>query len=92
MRIAPPGWLPEARTEPEARIREARRRQRRRWLAAGVASAVVLAGVAGVAATPEGSAFRQLRRHHRNPERNHRAKPWPIGLDQALHVARATGF
>ena len=50
MRIAPPGWLPDARTGPEALIREARRRQRRRWLAAGVAVAGVLAGVAGVAA------------------------------------------
>jgi hypothetical protein len=50
MRIAPPGWLPDARTEPEALIKEARRRQRRRWLAVGVAVAAVLAGVAGVAA------------------------------------------
>ena len=50
MRIAPPGWLPDARTGPEALIKEARRRQRRRWLAVGVAVAVVLAGVAGVAA------------------------------------------
>ena len=50
MRIAPPGWPPEARTEPEALIKEARRRQRRRWLAAGVAVAAVLAGVAGVTA------------------------------------------
>jgi hypothetical protein len=50
MRIAPPGWLPDARTQPEALIKEARRRQRRRWLAVGVAVAVVLAGVAGVAA------------------------------------------
>jgi len=46
VRIAPP----VARTEPEALIKEARRRQRRRWLAVGVAVAVVLAGVAGVAA------------------------------------------
>jgi len=50
VRIAPPGWPPEARTEPEALIKEARRRQHRRWLAAGVAVAAVLAGVAGVAA------------------------------------------
>ena len=50
MRIAPPGGLAEARTEPEALIKEARRRQRRRWLAVGVAVAAVLAGVAGVAA------------------------------------------
>ena len=50
MRIGPPDWLPDARTEPEALIKEARRRQHRRWLAVGVAVAVVLAGVAGVAA------------------------------------------
>ena len=50
MRIVPPGWLPDARTEPEALIKEARRRQHRRWLAVGVAVAAVLAGVAGVAA------------------------------------------
>jgi hypothetical protein len=50
VRIAPPGWLPDARTGPEALIKEARRRQRRRWFAVGVAIAVVLAGVAGVAA------------------------------------------
>jgi hypothetical protein len=50
VRIAPPGGLAEARTEPEALIKEARRRQRQRWLAAGVAVAAVLAGVAGVAA------------------------------------------
>ncbi len=50
MRIAPPGWLPDAQTEPEALIREARRRQRRRWLMIGVAVAAMLAGVAGVAA------------------------------------------
>jgi hypothetical protein len=50
MRSAPHGWPPGARTEPEALIKEARRRQRRRWLALGVAVAAVLAGVAGVAA------------------------------------------
>ena len=50
MRIAPPGWPPDARTELEALIKEARRRQRHRWLAVGVAAAAVLAGVAGVAA------------------------------------------
>jgi len=50
VRSAPPGWLPDTRTGPEALIKEARRRQRRRWLAAGMAVAAVLAGVAGVAA------------------------------------------
>ena len=54
MRITPPGWPPDARPEPEALIKEARRRQRRRWLAAGVAVTVVLAGAAGVAADVAG--------------------------------------
>jgi len=50
MRVAPPGWPADAGTQPEALIKEARRRQRRRWLAAGAAVAAVLAGVAGMAA------------------------------------------
>jgi hypothetical protein len=37
-------------TEPELLIREARRRQRRRWLVIGLAVAAVLAGAAGVVA------------------------------------------
>jgi hypothetical protein len=45
-----PGWLPDAGTEPEALIREARRRQRRRWLAAGMAMVTVIAGAAAVIA------------------------------------------
>jgi hypothetical protein len=49
MRTAPPTGLPGTRTGPEALIKEARRRQRRRWLAVAVAVAAVLAGVAGVA-------------------------------------------
>ena len=60
MRIAPPGWLPDARTGPEALIKEARRRQRRRWLAGGVAVAAVLAGVAGVAAGVAGHRAYQM--------------------------------
>jgi hypothetical protein len=47
---APPGWLPDAGAEPEAVIREARRRQHRRWLAVAVATAVVIGGVAAVVA------------------------------------------
>jgi hypothetical protein len=50
MKAAPASWLPDPRTQPEDLIREARRRQRRRWLAAGVAGVVMLAGAAGVAA------------------------------------------
>jgi DNA-binding beta-propeller fold protein YncE len=47
---APPGWLPDAGIEPEAVIREARRRQHRRWLAVAVAAAVVIGGTAAVVA------------------------------------------
>jgi hypothetical protein len=50
MQTAPPGWLPDAGTEPEAVIREARRRQRRRWLAAGAAMVTVAAGAVAVLA------------------------------------------
>ena len=57
MRLAPPGRLADARTEPEALIKEARRRQRRRWLAAGVAVAAVL----GVNANTVFRALRTLR-------------------------------
>jgi DNA-binding beta-propeller fold protein YncE len=47
---APPGWLPDVGTDPEALIREARQRQHRRWLAVGVAIAAVVAGAAVVIA------------------------------------------
>jgi hypothetical protein len=50
MQTAPPGRLPDARREPEALIREARRRQRRRWLAAGTALLLVSAGAAAAIA------------------------------------------
>jgi hypothetical protein len=55
MRTAPPGWLPDARTEPEALIREARSRQRRRWLAAGAAVLMVSAGVAAAVTAGSGA-------------------------------------
>jgi DNA-binding beta-propeller fold protein YncE len=47
---APPGRLAGPGTDPEAVIREARRRQHRRWLAVAVAAAVVIAGVTAVVA------------------------------------------
>jgi hypothetical protein len=50
MTSAPPGWLPDAGTDPEALIREARRRQHRRWLAAAAALVMVAAGAAAVIA------------------------------------------
>jgi hypothetical protein len=64
MQTAPPGRLTDAGTKPEAVIREARRRQRRRWLAAGVALAAVLAGAAAViAGSGAGSRPRPPGRH-----------------------------
>ena len=50
MTAAPPGRLAGPGTDPEAVIREARRRQHRRWLAVAVAAAVVIGGVAAVVA------------------------------------------
>jgi hypothetical protein len=56
MKIAPPGWQPDAGTQPEDLIREARRRQRRRHALTGFVIAAVLAGVAGVGRQPPGRA------------------------------------
>lgn len=48
MKTALPGGLAEPGTEPEAVIREARRRQRRRWLAIAVAIVTVVSGAGAV--------------------------------------------
>ena len=45
MKTISPSWLPDA--DPEALIKEARRRQRRRRVAIGLALAVILGSVAG---------------------------------------------
>ncbi|HEV2377290.1 MAG TPA: hypothetical protein VGS19_34640 [Streptosporangiaceae bacterium] len=50
MTVAPPGWRAGPGTEPAALIREARRRQHRRWLATGLAMAVLTGGAAAVIA------------------------------------------
>jgi hypothetical protein len=50
MKTAPARWRPGTGTQPEALIKEARRRQRRRYVAVGVAVVAVLGGAAGVAA------------------------------------------
>lgn len=52
MRTAAPGWQAEA--GPDILFKEARRRQRRRWLAVGIAVAAVLGGAAAVAAGTAG--------------------------------------
>lgn len=44
MTAAPPGWLPDTGADPEALIKEARRRQRRRYLRTGLVTIALLAG------------------------------------------------
>jgi hypothetical protein len=68
VRIAPPAVPPDAPAELEDLIKEARRRQRRRWLAAGVAGVVLLTGGAGVVAGLAGH------RHDRASSRSHPGK------------------
>jgi Tol biopolymer transport system component len=48
MRTAPPGSPAAVAAEPEVLIKEARRRQRRRYIVIGLITAMALAGVAGV--------------------------------------------
>ena len=50
MKTAPARWLPGTGTQPEALIKEARRRQRRRYIAVGAAVVAALGSAAGVAA------------------------------------------
>jgi hypothetical protein len=56
MKTAPASRLPDPGTPPDALIKEARRRQRRRYVAVGVAVAAVLASAAGVTAGLHGPA------------------------------------
>lgn len=65
MKTAPARALPGTETQPEALIREARRRQRRRYLAVGAAAIAVLGSAAGVAAGLHG------------PGGGHRSRPGP---------------
>jgi hypothetical protein len=58
MKTAPARWLPGTGTKPEALIKEARRRQRRRYVAVGVAVVAVLGSAAGVAAGLHGPGSR----------------------------------
>jgi hypothetical protein len=65
MKTAPVTWLPDCGAGSEALIREARRRQRRRYLAAGGAIAAIAAGATGLIAGL-GSGSQPPGRHH-NP-------------------------
>jgi len=71
MKTAPARWLPGTGSQPDALIREARRRQRRRYLAMGAAVVAVLGSAAGVAAGLNGPGGRVPNRpgthHARSP-------------------------
>ena len=54
MKTVPPGWVPDLGADPEALIKEARRRQHRRYLAVALAIVVLLAGGAGVTVSVTG--------------------------------------
>ena len=55
MTAAPPGWLPDTSADPEALIKEARSRQRRRYLRTGLVAIALLAG-AGITVSQLGPA------------------------------------
>ena len=63
MKAAPPAGLADPAAELEALIREARRRQHRRWLVAGVAATAALASGAGIIAGSRTGTPRPPRRH-----------------------------
>jgi len=91
MTTAPPGWLTDPGTEQEALIREARRRQRRRWLAAGVASAAVLAtAVMIVAGSRAGSRPGPPGRHASPIAPAHKARPAAVPQPGPILAGAAT--
>lgn len=88
MKTVPPGWPPAAGPEPEVLIKEARHRQRRRYLLAGLATIAVLAAVAGVTAALAGPAGHPPA--HKSPRRVvHRAAGTPAVPARAMR--RLTG-
>jgi hypothetical protein len=82
VQILPHGVLPGVDNEPEALIKEARRRQRRRWLA--VAVAVVVTSAAGAAAvlTRSGAGNGTARAHSPSPR-----PEAPVGAPALLTVS-----
>jgi hypothetical protein len=57
LKTTSPSRLPDAGADPDALIKEARRRQHRRWLAIGLAVVVLLAVAVGVTVSVTGSRF-----------------------------------
>ncbi len=71
MKAAPASWRPRAGMDPEVLIKEARRRQRRRYLAAILAIVAVTAGAAGVVVGLRGPSSR----HPSRPAPHSRPRP-----------------
>jgi hypothetical protein len=76
MKTTPARWLPGPGTQPEALIKEARRRQRRRYVAVGAAVVAVLGSAAGVAAG--------LHRHAGSPAAARRTIPAPAQIPASV--------
>jgi hypothetical protein len=76
MKTAPARWLPGPGTRPEALVKEARRRQRRRYVTVGVAVVAVLGSAAGVAAG--------LHRHAGSPVAARHAAPAPARIPASV--------
>ena len=77
MKTAPAPWPPGTGTEPEALIKEARRRQRRRYIVVGVAVVAVLGSAAGVAAGLSRPGGRLPHSHAGSPVVPRRTTPTP---------------
>ena len=85
MKIAPPGWLPDARTLPEDLIKEACRRQRRRHVLTGIPLVAVLAGVAGIVAGLGGQAPARTSPHiHMGPAAARRPVGAPAPIPRSI--------
>jgi len=80
MKTASAMWRPDPATEPEALIKEARRRQRLRYLATGVAIVAAAAFTAGVVAGFGSGTSQRPPSERRPPSQTHvgRTKPSPM--------------
>jgi hypothetical protein len=83
MKTARASWLPDPGTQPEALIKEARRRQRRRYAAIGVAVVAVLASAAGMLAGLHGPGSRHLS-HPRPPEAARHGARGPAPIPRSI--------
>jgi hypothetical protein len=88
MKTAAARWLPGTGTQPEALIKEARRRQRRRYLVVGAAVVAVLGSAAGVAAGLHGPGGRVPNRpgthHARSPVAVRPTSPTPAPIPASV--------